>query len=508
MHPRAVWPQDPIFIEIGVQDADLGLSLRQEGYSKYLGVSRDARCIARLQAAHPELADKLTFSQRRKLVLHNNADVLILSGAKMFYLWKFHAVRHAKSVACRFCFNPLWLVALLGCLFHAFHKRCSWPRLVSFRAPGGKTRWMFVSKILKRRICRRDSLHFIPHQMGLTGLFRQFDEQSVRYVVLRWFEALPEIEPSQDVDMLIDDQCLNTVRNMLNALPGIQPCDLYSESGLAHSGYNGVAYYPPTVARKLLDGAVRHKNLCLVPNPSDYFHSLAYHTVYHKGARSGLPCGNTGLKPAEKLGHDYAGILRSMAAELGIRVEISLEALHTYLQEHHWGPSPDLLGRLASACPENRWLQILAKRLTLEMHDQGLGVFVLRQEAVRRGFQDKLIDMIEKSGFEILAVKVLSPEEVQHAAARTRGGDWISGDMTFPAGPPAAAVVVYDRDPIPPTRKQRRKYPQRYNARLFAKDTIREAIGAELPPDQQFNALHSSDHAAEAWHLIEALCPR
>ena len=67
--------------------------------------------------------------------------------------------------------------------------------------------------------------------------------------------------------------------------------------------------------------------------------------------------------------------------------------------------------------------------------------------------------------------------------------------------------MAYDHAPITPNWKQRRKFPKRTNARIFAKETIRDAIIAELPPDEGFNALHSSDHAAEAWHLIEVLAP-
>ena len=39
------------------------------------------------------------------------------------------------------------------------------------------------------------------------------------------------------------------------------------------------------------------------------------------------------------------------------------------------------------------------------------------------------------------------------------------------------------------------------------KEQIRDVICSELPEGQRFNALHSSDHAAEAWHLIEVLAP-
>ena len=46
-----------------------------------------------------------------------------------------------------------------------------------------------------------------------------------------------------------------------------------------------------------------------------------------------------------------------------------------------------MLARLAVACRRNKWLQTLAGRLDEHVHDQGLAVFVLRQEAVQRAFE-------------------------------------------------------------------------------------------------------------------------
>jgi hypothetical protein len=399
-------------------------------------------------------------------------------------------------------------VGLIGCLLHLVIKRFRWPRIVTFRAAAGKTRRLFASRIRRPKNCRRNSLHFVPHGPGLAGMFRSFDELGVRYVVLRWFERLPEIEPAEDVDLLVDDRSLEQALEILHALPGIQPCDVYSESGLARSAYCGTPYYPPHVARRILDGAVRHNNLCLVPNPSDYFHSLAYHAVYHKGPKSNLSRGDLQLRDRVKSDHDFARILHDMANRLGINVEISLEGLHTYLQQSGWGPPPEMLARLAAAGKSNQWLKSLSERLAPHVHDQGLAVFVLRAEAIRRGFQDQIVRRICQSGFEILAVRKLTEDETIHAAARTRGGNWEAGrPFSISGGPPAAAVVAYDHAPLGLNRQQRRKFPKRTNARIFAKETIRDAIIAQLPAGEDFNALHSSDHAAEAWHLIEVLAP-
>ncbi len=392
-------------------------------------------------------------------------------------------------------------------MYHVLLRRCSWPRIATLHAPNGKLGRLLVSRILRRKLGRREAMHFIPHAPGIRGLFEQFASRQVRYVVLRWFDDLPAIEPRQDVDMLVADDSLKAVLEVLYSQPGIQPCDVYSESGLPRSDYFGTSYYPPPMARRILEGAVSHKGVCCVPSPNHYFHSLAYHSVYHKGRRSGLPCGETGLRPKRKPAHDYRGILQQMASELGIKAEISLEGLHTYLQESGWGPSADLIARLAAGCPANRWLQILAQRLAPEVQDQGLCVFALRREAVQCGFQNAMVQMIKDRGFEVLAVKVLSPAEMEAAAARSRGGNWSAGPFKRSGGPPAVAVVAYDRAPVRPSRKQRRKFPQRTNARIFVKEEIRDFVISKLPSGEEFNALHSSDHAAEAWHLVEVLAP-
>src|SRR5690606_12336787 len=142
--------------------------------------------VAGIVADHPQLAGKFVCAGGRKLVLHNNAEVLILSGKASSRVWSFRAVRHAEFVAWRL--EPRWrsLWALLGCLCQWLVKRYAKPRLVTLQQPGGGKVRLLVSRILRRKVCHRDQLHFIPHALGLEGTFRAFDEQGVRYVVLRW----------------------------------------------------------------------------------------------------------------------------------------------------------------------------------------------------------------------------------------------------------------------------------------------------------------------------------
>ncbi len=71
----------------------------------------------------------------------------------------------------------------------------------------------------------------------------------------------------------------------------------------------------------------------------------------------------------------------------------------------------------------NPWLQWLAAQFDPHVHDQGLAVFVLREETVRRGLTKRLVALIRKACFAA-ATRLLADDEIEHVAARTRGGDW------------------------------------------------------------------------------------
>ena len=507
MHPWTLWPEDPIFIEIGVRDADLALSLREDDYTRYLGVGSDAARIERLKSEHPQLADCLTCSNRRKLVLNNNADVLVLRGAHTRSLWKYDTVRHADWVVWPCAFGLASLVGLVGCLLHLVIGRFSWPRIVTFCTPQGKARRMFATRVRRPKNCRRNALHFIPHCLGLTGMFRQFDERDVRYAVLRWFERLPEIEPDEDVDMLVADDSLADVLDILHAQPGIQPCDIYSESGLARSAYCGTPYYPPEVARRMLKNSRVHRGFCRVPSESDYFHSLAYHAVYHKGRKSNLP-GSENYRTAKRSSRDFKSLLPKMAAALGIDVEISLKGLHAYLQQRQWSPPPDWIARLATSAPHDRWLaELAASQSGHPTMDRGFTVFVIRQSAIDAGVHEKIISMVECHGFVPLARKALTQDEIQHGARRTRDGNWGPGPRDHIGGGPAIILATYDPQPLQPSRAQLKRWPQLTNARTLVKEEIRQQINQEIAPRHPINGVHCSDYGGESHHFLHTFAP-
>jgi len=497
-----------VFIETGLRDGRLGMSLLEAGLTNYLGLSSSHQHVSRIQAQHPALARHVTRAPWRRCVEMNNAHVIILSGFTALYLWRYRSVRHAESVAWSFNLSVVTLISMLGWLFYAaFFRRFSWPVLVTCRTAEGSTRRLLVSRVLRRRPPRLAARHYIPHALGLDGLFKAFERGEIPYVVLRWFEGLPQVRQGRDVDLLVADEKLEAVRMLVNSQPGIEPVDIYTPSGLPHSDYFSTPYYPTENARQVLTRARWHNGFCRVPAPLDHFHMLIYHAIYHNGPRSGLRSRTGSGKPRAKPAHDYDRVLGNLARELNASLELTLEGLHEYLTSVGWAPSPDMLARMAAHYSRNPWLKTLAKELGTEVNDQGLAVFCLRQKAVDWGFTDEIIAMLQHSGWIIVTSKKLNAEEIRNTAAHLRGGTWDKGVFPTSGGPPSVIVVAYDPRPIKPTRAQRRKDPNMTNARQLVKHEIRKWVNERVPRGEEFSAIHSTDFSGEAWYCLKLCMP-
>lgn len=209
---------------------------------------------------------------------------------------------------------------------------------------------------------RRKARRYIPPEIGIEQFFGTLGERNVRYALLRWFDRLPDVKPGSDIDLLIHDDDIELLSDLLIGSKRGIPCDLFSVSGLpgtAYRGYEGMPYLPPERAAGLIDRAVNFKNIYRVPSPEDHFLSLAYHAIYQKGLKSGLPTSEPALRPDPTPRHDYAAILARLAEAVGFDVEMTMEGLDDYLAGRGWRPPPPMLAKLAE---KNPWLE---SRLTL-----------------------------------------------------------------------------------------------------------------------------------------------
>ncbi|OMQ16635.1 hypothetical protein A7K94_0201095 [Modestobacter sp. VKM Ac-2676] len=84
--------------------------------------------------------------------------------------------------------------------------------------------------------------------LSLEGFFDELNRRGASYAVLRWFESLPEVEPGEDIDILVADEDMALVGTMLTShlvAPSRQKFDVYSVSGLPGSDYRGIPYLRP-----------------------------------------------------------------------------------------------------------------------------------------------------------------------------------------------------------------------------------------------------------------------
>lgn len=197
-----------------------------------------------------------------------------------------------------------------------------------------------------------DGRRFVPAD-GLEEFFAALHARNTSYVVIRWFEGLP-LHPDGDIDLLVADEALDDFEQLTIRERGGVPCDIYAETGRAGYSYGGIAYYPPELAKRILERRVVGAGLVSVPCEEDHFLSLAYHCLYHKGPDCGLPTTFRSSRPTSAPKHDYEGTLAGLAQRLGFTVDLTMEALDAFLAERGWRPPKATLDRLAA---DNLWIQ-------------------------------------------------------------------------------------------------------------------------------------------------------
>ena len=503
MRPSDLWPRRSHVIEVDATGGAVGQQLLAFSFRNYLAVTATESRRHRLLASCTRLRGLVTAAPPTNVVRQNNADVLILNGWAGLALGRFRNVRHARYIAIQLRPTPLAWLALLVALGQCFLFRLAPPRVVNCSKCGAGP-YLAAFRVRRPRPFQ-GVRRFIPHHIGVAGFLKRLQTDDVRHAVLRWFEDLPNVAAGEDLDVLVDDASLNRVRAILDEGPGIQPVDVYSVTGLPGADFRSMPYFPPYLAEELLHHAVDHRELCRVPAPREHFLSLAYHAIYHKGSSSGIPAKSNSRKRQQHVDHDYATILRQHPAGMGHDAPVTLESLDAHLDSQGWRPPHDMLVRLAR---RNRWVRSLLRRRDRATHaDDRLAVFLVREEALRRGGLERATQLIAKHGFRIVQTRSFPDHDVATFARSLRGGNWGRGPWPISGGPPVTAIVAYDPVPITPTRRQKRRFPFLANARLLCKEQLRDAFNEGFPRDQHCNVIHSSDNGREALDYLRIIMP-
>lgn len=484
-------------LDVGARDTAVADALAAAGAHHYLGlVLPNDRAVlddvpARMRDRfHPMLAPDQVF--------RNNTDLLVLRAPMRRAVWGVRDLSHVSHLAVERDSTTTWLEThgalslsrILGRVDHVGTSSCGGSRFDVFRTS---------------RQQRPRPRHYLSETVGVPGLIRRLEQEGLDYVVLRWFDDLPHLDPGEDLDLLVADRHLHRLHEILAEEPGTIPVDVYSETGLEGADYLGMAYYPPRLATRMLARADRHSSGARVPSPEDHLHSLAYHATYHKGADSGLSSTLVDTLPGPD--HDYSAALTSVADSLDRTFPTSLEEVDEALTAHGWRPPLDTLRRLAA---DNPWVRHrffpLAEEAPSELPEPT--IFFIRERTLAALSRREAVDVIESLEFEVLAVRDLSGPAGERTTELVRGGNWGRGPFPVSGGGPVMVVVAVHYGPRRPNRELLARYPRLTNGDvLHAKVLMRELIEARLEAEHAFNPIHSSDDEFETWEYLETTLP-
>jgi hypothetical protein len=487
---------DARVLDVGARDTELVEVLARRGADRYLGLV-DPQHLARVRTDAGDRAHRFHALEDRAVVTRASADLLVIrrDHARVIWGWsefasfRWVAIEEPRGAARWEVEAAIRIAVLRGRL----RPQGRWDA-------GAAGSFRLFELTIERSVGART--YFSP-AWGVEGLAEQLRVAGLDYAVLRWFEALPRIEPGEDLDILVRDEHVEAFRQLVQSEPGTQPIDLYSVSGLAGSDFRGAAYYIPELARRLLSNAVIHTSGMRVPAPDDHLHSLAYHALYHKGQGSGLA---SSLVPTHTTPeHDYAAALRDAAAACGRTFPATMEEIDDSLAVAGWRPPMDALRRLSV---QNPWL---SRRLQVHASGSGepeLAVFLLRERGVEALPAGEISSVLERWGFEQLLSRELDDEQRDLASRTLRGGNWSRGPYPVSGGPPARLIVCVHYAPSPVGEHLRGRYPHLSNEDVYyVKQAIRDLVESRVGPGAAFNAIHSADDEHESLHYLEALAP-
>jgi hypothetical protein len=252
--------------------------------------------------------------------------------------------------------------------------------------------------------------------------FHHLEELNISYVVLRWFDRLPEIESGGDIDFLISEADFMRFRGLLtnDVNSSLVAVDICSDTGFESRAVGGIPYYPPELAGMLLNTCEKNAHGIRVPNTRLYLNSLVYHALYHKGFRSGL---HSQYRPDEIVcASKYHEAIAVLCAEQGVNVALDMESLEAYLEGEGWMPSLDTKVKLSNS---NSWVESTILLAQSEFDNDlpvGSVVFFVRES--HANCVEEIRQMLCLGGVDIRVSGPISKDEFLGLKNQIRGGAW------------------------------------------------------------------------------------
>jgi hypothetical protein len=415
-------------------------------------------------------------------IRYEQADVHLLDGAAIKLLLM-RLPSNSRYVMVRLALRLSWIVGSIGLLRRFLLGQVKLRGIAKLKSSGKTQRWIVVEHV--KYSSRGLSL---SSEVGIQGFLDHLRVKDVRYVVSRFYEKLPELyRAGGDLDLLVEDGDEEKIKSFLSAHPGYIGVDAYTASS---------GYFPVHLTTQMIQNSVDGPAGSRIPTAKEAFLSFAYHAVYHKGYRSGIPSALADTNVSTIPDNDYAGILMKMAQNLGIQVPMDMESLDEMLETEGWRPDQPHLAVIAT---HNDWVR---HRFSPHRHTDeiGLGVMIFKEKAFRLGVVDSVLREIERQAFTILGKKAFDEDGKKTARELLRGGNWNSLDgVSHQDYLPAMIVAILDTRPSSLHRAAR-------GSGLRRIDPLKMKL-RKIFDDEPSSIIHSTDYSYEAWEYIEVCIP-
>lgn len=429
----------------------------------------------------------------------SNADVCMLDGAAIKTL----AVRYpsdAQYVMARLILRSSWLLGLPGLIRRLALGRVKLGGLFILNETKRKRSfWLIIKRTKKTTPANR---LLLPNSIGVEAFLSWLKDEQIDYVVPRFFEQLPKLHrDGGDLDLLVADEHVDKVIDEIKSydyavtdrLSDSIPIGMHSISSSA-----GIPYYPPQLAVGVLERSIGGPAGSRVPTPLDELHMLIYHTLYHsKSYSTGIPSAHN-RKMENPPENDYFGIIQEKAKRLCLNVGRTMEELDQYMAQVGWQPKRDTLQKISE---RNAWVRdhFFGDR---PPKFTGLTVFILKEEAVANGLTEKVVEIMSRSGVNIVDTLQLTAVQKERAIREIRGGNWTGPGRKTDGLFPAIFIVGVDPNCVGLKSKHAYEYERSWSKRHKNK------VRAKFDVEGAASIVHAADNTFEATEYLDACLER
>lgn len=278
-------------------------------------------------------------------LINNQCDIVFLDNKNALNIIKglpFNALYVAISLR-----NPLiYPFLFIGIIRRIILRKYSFHKIKILRIKNGFTFWLF----LKRKNPLNGYEFYLSKDIGIENFLNYLYKKNINYIVPRFFENLPKLKsPTSDLDLIVSEKDVITVKEFIISNAGDIRVDIWSTSAKDN---RGITYLNKEILKGVLDRKIKGPCKSMIPSSKDYLNLLIYHSLYHKGYKSGIK--SKLIQENIIFTNKYSQLIEKLALKNNLLVGNTMEEMHLYMSKEEWAPNKSEIKKLSK---KNNWIK-------------------------------------------------------------------------------------------------------------------------------------------------------